>query len=53
MKTVERHVKLLRMSENLVIEGEKAKIRKRWCGEDSKVRVLNKFRRWEREAKNS
>jgi len=49
---VRENVRILRMSENLVIEDEKVKILSTWC-KGVNTSVMSKFRRWEREAKNS
>ena len=49
---IRQNVRLLRMSENLVIEDEKAKIPSTWC-KGVNTSVMSKFRRWERKAQNS
>lgn len=46
---IEKHVRLLRMSDNMVIEDGKACIKTVRCG-DSGPHVMEKFRRWKRKA---
>ena len=48
----EKHIRLLRMSNNLVIEGGKARIDSVRCGE-SGPHVMEKFGRWKRKAQKS
>jgi hypothetical protein len=49
---LEKHIRLLRMSDNIVVEDRKASIKPVRCGE-SGVHVMEKFRRWKRKAQNS
>lgn len=44
---IEKHVRLLRMSDNMVIEDDEARIKPVRCG-DSGPHVMEKFRRWKR-----
>ena len=48
----EKHIRLLRMSNNLVIEDGKARIDPVRCGE-SGPHVMEKFKRWKRKAQKS
>jgi hypothetical protein len=48
----EKHIRLLRMSNNLVIEDGKARIDPVRCGE-SGPHVMEKFRRWKRKAQKT
>lgn len=48
----EKHIRLLRMSNNLVIEDGKARIEPVRCGE-SGPHVMEKFRRWKRKAQKT
>lgn len=50
---ISRSVRMLRMTDNLEIEDDRARIKSRRCGEDKEIRVIEKFRRWKREAQNS
>jgi len=50
---VPRSIRMLRMNDNIEIEDSKASIKSRWCGEDTRIRVMEKFKRWKREAQNS
>jgi hypothetical protein len=49
---IEKHIQLLKMSENLVVEDKKASIKPVRCGE-SGGHVMEKFRRWKRKAQKS
>jgi hypothetical protein len=49
---IEKHIRLLRMSNNLVIEDGKARIDPVRCGE-SGPHVMEKFRRWKRKAQKT
>lgn len=53
MSEVPSSIRMLRMTDNLEIEDGKARIKSKWCGEDTGTRVMEKFRRWKREAQNS
>jgi hypothetical protein len=48
----EKHIRLLRMSNNLIVEDGKARIDPVRCGE-SEPHVMEKFRRWKRKAQKS
>jgi hypothetical protein len=48
----EKYIRLLRMSNNLVIEDGKARIDPVRCGE-SGPHIMEKFRRWKRKAQRS
>lgn len=50
MDDVPSSIRMLRMTDNLEIEDGKAEIKFRWCGEDTGIHVMEKFRRWKKES---